>query len=425
MLSDSPIQDKKQDLLCRYPFAYRIAHFINHLEYIESFVLGLEGPWGSGKTSFINLILSNLDTDKNLVLRFNPWSFANQEELIKDFFHSLIDHIGTSSEKKSDELLQVFKAYYAKLLSKSELSLAPEISFLGLTFKFGELYSSTHYIPLQKQKEAIDTILKGFKKRIVIVIDDIDRLENQEVKAIFKLVNLTANFSSTLFILAYDRNKVSAQLNESGLNGEDYLKRVIQLHFSLPEVDKKELGKILSNYIHANILPLGGKGWQERWSEDKWQLIYNIAIRDFFHSIRDIKLFINALTIDLFILQELAPRVQSGLNMDPVDFLTTESLHIFTPNLYLSLSKKLNKLFSQEKHASRLIEEIDQLIFKSTPQKLNKAAKEILSFLFPQIHALYANISALPQKEGKQWHSQSKSSFEELLNHYFFLSRLS
>jgi predicted KAP-like P-loop ATPase len=91
MMPDNPIQTKEKDLLHRYPLAHRIAGMIRDFKDIDSLVIGIEGEWGSGKTSFINLILEDLRSTNALLITFNPWNFSDQNELIKDFFDSLID----------------------------------------------------------------------------------------------------------------------------------------------------------------------------------------------------------------------------------------------------------------------------------------------------------------------------------------------
>ena len=87
---DNPITSEKFDLLRRNPLAERIATFFSQLKGKESLVVGIEGEWGSGKTSFINLILNKVDETRVMVVKFNPWNFSDQNELVKDFFNSIL-----------------------------------------------------------------------------------------------------------------------------------------------------------------------------------------------------------------------------------------------------------------------------------------------------------------------------------------------
>ena len=103
MLPDNPISTKEKDLLHRYPLASRIATIINRFNGDESLVIGIEGEWGSGKTSFINLILNDLKSTNSLIIKFNPWNFSDQNELIKDFFNSIIDTFKQTGGKEGEE----------------------------------------------------------------------------------------------------------------------------------------------------------------------------------------------------------------------------------------------------------------------------------------------------------------------------------
>jgi predicted KAP-like P-loop ATPase len=57
MLPDYPIKSRTEDLLRRAPLAEKVASLIFEFQGDESFVIGIDGAWGSGKTSFINLVL--------------------------------------------------------------------------------------------------------------------------------------------------------------------------------------------------------------------------------------------------------------------------------------------------------------------------------------------------------------------------------
>ncbi len=85
LLPDYPIENKENDRLRRSPVAMKIAEMIDKFDGKESFVIGIDGPWGSGKTSFVNLILSELKLEDTIIISFNPWNFSGQNELITDF----------------------------------------------------------------------------------------------------------------------------------------------------------------------------------------------------------------------------------------------------------------------------------------------------------------------------------------------------
>ena len=73
-------------------------------------------------------------------------------------------------------------------------------------------------------------------KPIVVVLDDIDRLSTSEIRDVFKLVRLTANFPNIIYIVAFDRNRVEEALAEQGVPGRDYLEKILQVAIDLPVV---------------------------------------------------------------------------------------------------------------------------------------------------------------------------------------------
>ena len=75
LIADTAIDDSTQDLFHRLPFANSLAGWILSLEGDDSFVIGLCGQWGSGKTSVLNLLLNELqsadEANRPIVVRFN------------------------------------------------------------------------------------------------------------------------------------------------------------------------------------------------------------------------------------------------------------------------------------------------------------------------------------------------------------------
>ena len=116
MILDNPIKTKEEDLLNRRPAATRIAEEIKRFcsgYSRESLVVGIEGDWGSGKTSLINLVLENLKYSDVLIIKFNPWNFSDQNELIMDFFNSIADAL--KQREKDQEITEKIKNYSSRL----------------------------------------------------------------------------------------------------------------------------------------------------------------------------------------------------------------------------------------------------------------------------------------------------------------------
>ena len=166
---------------------------------------------GVRQTSFINLILKRLQSNnKNLVIEFNPWNFSNQNELIKVFFDSIIEKLNAlpvtpELKKELKKVTEKTKNYRSKLLKYKEREISPSISvsffiLIGfITFRMEKIWRQIEKVwkwgsdqtneTLEGQRHDIGELIRGTEKRLVIVIDDIDRLDSEETKLILNWSN--------------------------------------------------------------------------------------------------------------------------------------------------------------------------------------------------------------------------------------------
>jgi predicted KAP-like P-loop ATPase len=108
--SDSPVSKKEQDRFSRWTFSERIAQVISRRSDPSSIVIGLYGVWGDGKTSVLNFIETALANDDNVIcIRFNPWRFGTEEELLKGFFLKIADALDIKLIKSVDKLKDILK----------------------------------------------------------------------------------------------------------------------------------------------------------------------------------------------------------------------------------------------------------------------------------------------------------------------------
>ncbi|MEW6207036.1 MAG: P-loop NTPase fold protein [Acidobacteriota bacterium] len=236
-LSDEPIQSSQQDLLGRQKFVDDFYNQITNLPFSDSFVFGLYGSWGEGKTSAINLLNNKFaDAEDFLIMNFDPWSFHDEQSIISAFYTQLE---GVLSEMF---ILPAFKndlAKYRRLVS-------PLIeSGLNLDFFLQEE-------GLPEIKERIESYLLGAGKKIVIIIDDIDRLHASEILLVFKIVRLNAKFKNTIFVLSFDYEATRDKLNDvTQQKGDQYIEKIVQKPVVLPKIEQSQIDRFLFLSDHA------------------------------------------------------------------------------------------------------------------------------------------------------------------------------
>src|SRR6266480_496993 len=230
---DNPIRRIKDDTLGREEPARSFAKQVLGVDAGEGVVVGVLGPWGSGKTSFINLARIEFEQAGVPIIDFNPWMFSGAQQLVEYFFIELA----------------------------AQLKVRKGLSDIGKSLEeYGEMFSGAGWVPvigpwiergrgvarivskiLQRRKEGIggrrDKLrhaLGNLKTPIVVVLDDIDRLSSPEIRDVFKLVRLTASFPNVVYLVAFDRIRVEQALSEEGVPGRDYLEKILQVAVDLP-----------------------------------------------------------------------------------------------------------------------------------------------------------------------------------------------
>jgi len=246
-VADTPLIDPALDRFKRWPFAQRIAQTIASRRDPSSIVVGIYGTWGEGKTTVLNFIIKELEKSAHIIcLRFNPWRFTDETQLLRNFFLSLADVLGKSISSKKEKIGKWLQDY-ATILAPISFTLGGivQLSPAESAKEAGKTLSS---IELDELRTRIEEVLKNEKKRVVIFMDDIDRLDKTEIQTVFKLLKLSADFAYTAYVVAFDEKMVAAALGEKYVSldaqaGRIFLEKIVQVPLSLPVADRLSLRK--------------------------------------------------------------------------------------------------------------------------------------------------------------------------------------
>lgn len=325
--ADNPIKTPADDALGREPVAHTLAGEIRVLDASEGAVVAVMGPWGSGKTSLINLIRHDLAQDPPVpVLDFNPWMFSGAEQLVESFFVELASQLRLKEESRLGVIAAEIEAY-GELLSP--LSLLPFVggwidrikNAAGGVKKFQDRRKES----VTARRERLGGKLAQLERPIVVVIDDIDRLQTAEIRDIFKLVRLTASFPNVIYVLAFDRRRVELALSDTGLEGRSYLEKIVQVPFDVPAIPEQvllsQIGKALSDALTGDAEPrfFDEERWPDVLAEIVWPLIKNM---------RDVRRYAAGARTTM---RSLASDVEA------VDLLGLEAVRIFAPDVFTAI----------------------------------------------------------------------------------------
>lgn len=297
--TDRPIDTCEQDLLGRASFSKQLGRAIYDYNGKDGLVIGLYGKWGSGKTSVINMAVNEMITlaeqenNMPLVMKFAPWNYSDKDNLISIFFQSLKNKIELQDNEEMKK--QVGKALNDYAGAFDALSLIPIVgSGVAAILKSVAQAQGTNLMQsadLEKTKELLESALVEAKKKIVIIIDDIDRLTNSQIRDVFQLVKQVADFSNVIYILAMDRKVVRRALQEvHNIDGNEYLEKIIQVPFEIPELRKSKLNSIFFSKLDEVVKEISDK---IEWNDDYWTDIFQNCIEPYMNTLRDVNRVIN------------------------------------------------------------------------------------------------------------------------------------
>ena len=295
--------------------------------------VGVFGPWGSGKTSFINLARETFESEGVPVLDFNPWFFSGGEQLVERFFAELSASMGMRDDlREIGEAFEKYgKAFNAVVGVVSSLLAMPQVGAIISAVK-DAAGTVTQPESIDDRRKKIEGALRQHGKRIVVVLDDVDRLLTPEIREIFKLVRLTASFPNLIYIVSCDRLRVEQALGEEGLSGRDYLEKIIQLPFNLPEVPEHLLKRQLFVAIENALAGIQNPG---AFDKDVWGDVYRGIVRPLIRNMRDVRRFAVAI-------RETVGGLEGQVAQ--VDVLALEAIRVFLPDVFRLLSGAIDGL---------------------------------------------------------------------------------
>ena len=331
--SDNPIISSGQDGYQRNNLAIGFAQHIMKIDCSQGLVASILAPWGYGKTSFLNLVKAELAIQEITTIEFNPWAFSGSDQLVSMFFSELSAEL-KMSEKLKDvaERLENYGEVFVKL---------DWVPFAGPSLKrIGGLGKSLSKIIAARKRgtsslrSEVSQKLQDLEKPIVVMLDDIDRLGSSEIRDIFKLIRLTANFPNVIYVLAFDRARVEKALSQDGIEGRAYLEKIVQYGFDLPNIPRAALDSFV--FSELDIL-IGKSDIQFTFNEGIWVDIYFEIVQSLVRSPRDVKRFTMALSQTL-------PSL--GASVELSDVVALEAVRVFLPDLFQKISEQAKVLTS-------------------------------------------------------------------------------
>ena len=276
---DRAIENPDSDALERGPFVASLVKTLVHTEYTSSgavesrratgFVVGLTGEWGLGKSSVLNLLgLELKQMEYVVVATLNPWLFKGRDELIEAYFDSLREALGYSTTEKTRKLLQQLERYKASIKYVGATAAGLIDVFIGsgaaTTFwnrwllKIVSASIKPKELSAIQERKSLETKLADEKVAVVVLIDELDRVEDEEVRAVAQLVKAVGDIKGISYLVAYDPDRVTQALGRGNSledrqrTGESYLEKIIQFPIPLRPLFEDDSRNLLLHAMQNN-----------------------------------------------------------------------------------------------------------------------------------------------------------------------------
>lgn len=276
---DAPLRFIKEDSLNRGNLVKHLCDALVRCEKAPSkditakssnFVMGLSGPWGSGKSSIINFVYEKLSRQsKTIVLRFNPWLMSDHKALAAIFLDQLLtalDPLSTTDVRHVYQLTKTIRKYGKALGLANELASS---IFIPEPWRLLVLLFNSFLDGLLSKHETIENIRQSLEDRIktldiaiVVLIDELDRLEPGEVKEMTRLIKAVGDIRGISYLVAYDPVQTAKMLSLNygeRENAEDYgrkyLEKIIQLNVPLRPLLDYEVRILLEEVLQKYNFP--------------------------------------------------------------------------------------------------------------------------------------------------------------------------
>lgn len=376
--ADKPLDDPKDDRFGYAPFASHLADSILKMRSAEGFVIAIYGPWGSGKTTVLNFVehaFGQKPEGGPTIIPFNPWLFSGHQDLTTQFFRHLLSVVGKREGVLSKGMKHL--SAFAGVISETPIP----YSFVA---KFVSWITQSKKKDITQLKGSAESALREWNKPLLVIIDDIDRLTSEEVRQLFRVIKIVANFPNIIYLIALDKEvAVQALETEQGIPGEEYLEKIVQVPFELPIPGRSDLRTLLTEKLDSMLVGTPA----ELFDQSYWGNIYLEGIDHFIGTPRDVIRLANTLFVTY-------PSLRKEVNA--VDFIAIETLRVFAPSVYEIIRKNPDSFAGhtsdtalEDKREDELRAFHDSWMKQGDYRDKGKLIKQLVSRLFPKVHAVW------------------------------------
>lgn len=357
-------KDVDYDLLNRNKIIGDLYNSISYCKNKEKFIVALTGRWGSGKTTILNIVKKQLSLDEFIIVdNFETWKYSNEKALLYGMFDEIIKKIGINFSTL--EIKRFVNSCISIVSAKTDVN-------IGLFLLDDKI--------IDKIKLMIGGYLEKNNKRLVFIIDNLERTNENNILVILKTISTILNIDNFIYVLSYDEDEMKEIFNSKLHINYDYMDKVVQLPLAIPDISQEDINKVCTTCMNNLLVHYG--------INEKNIEKYRPAINLFNKNIKDLRSFkrkLNSICNSCFF----------GYNyLNKIDYFLIELIRQENIVLYNDIRKNYEYYVSEDQVAVYGFLKGDSKEFNERATKYfdklfevnsNKEYKEILCLIFPNV----------------------------------------
>lgn len=395
---DRPIEHEAADRLERGTFVENLIRALvvdvstadgNSERQATGYVVGLTGKWGLGKSSVLNLLERKLSSmGRVTVATFNPWLFKGRDELLSGFFDTLRTALGRSTQEEVRNLVSAVDRYWLAVDATAHAT-AAAIDVAGgggkatLSWRANRkaVREAAKVRPLSPAEErlSLEKKLKATKTAVVVLIDELDRVEDDDVRAVAQLVKAVGDIRGISYLVAYDPDRVIDALGrgeheDRRRTGELYLEKIIQHPIPLRPLFAEDARTLLTAALEDHGVDLLAPQ-----SDPQREMLNHLV--EVIETPREVKRLVGSFAV--------LEHIVRG-EICPYDVLAYSWLLTKAPSLRNALERNIDKIVddpTEREITNRVVERMNKVPLPTVVDVLGGLARpheEIIKLLFPR-----------------------------------------
>lgn len=330
-LRDVPIESLADDALGRKDFVNQLKSVLqSESQERHALNIGLYGAWGEGKTSVMNLVQRELRDDPAFVfVDFSSWEHEKRE----DMPYLLFAQIARKVAKRLDPGLGWMLFRYAVMLVPHKfVSLAGPLEWVAdLIVRVVNVSTSE-----ERLKGKVEYRLRKLGAKIIVVLDDVDRLEAKDIQDVLRLIRTVGDIGGFVYCTLSSREHLLASIQKDEGESHEALQKFINLELDLPPVPRPALQKVF--LARANAV-LRGSGLPELSEEATCLKIFSCYVQN----CRAVVRLVNELIVRIAFYQNKVESKRFPVNID--DLVAVSIIHLYDPDFWDRLYRGKELIF--------------------------------------------------------------------------------